>query len=399
MNAPSLKQLLDDVAARFRNGESPAVLVGNMEKFLRNFADDPVFQYQLGYLRLQAGRTEAGAEALRRSIALEEDPLTWLHLGYALIELNALDEACEALTRSLELGGPEQARYELAYALHLAADYEAAARVARLYVLRERDDPDGWELYEAVCRRLNRESTYRRFVARHGDHAMVELLRGRDEFSMGAEPFPVPVSRAELDRVDVKRDFLSGVGAAYVGGDRDDGFHCTADRRFVLSRNDIAMMLARLNGVFSTMPRSFRGVLPADELSRPVSAAAAELYGLPLLDARLQPHDVDEGARTLWLQVLGQDWLSFARATHPHGERMVTAVLAFDWVRAGLPFQRPFAPDACGMLALDVRYNVSEIKDEETYVRDLIAAARAVLPEESPRQRYYYRSQPGLRFR
>lgn len=403
VSSPRVAAVIEEAADLIRSGDDPDAVLALLESALPEAQDDPALWYHLGYVRLQAGRAEEGAAALERSLALEEEPNGCLYLGYAHIELGRFEAAREALTRCLALGGPEQARYELAYACHLEGRHEDAARHGRQYVANEPDDPDGWELYDAVCQKLGRARSFKRLLTQYGDDALVELLEGRDAFSMGESPFPVPSAFAPDEQPsDAKVDFLAAVGGAYLGTANDDGIACRCYRRRGLTARDAATMLVRLGGVLAAARVRLSGVHPADAPSEPYAAAAAQLLGLPLL-----PSDALRGAgrgeapgagRVLWLQAAGHDWLAFRRQTAPWAGRLLTVVLALDWFQAGLPFTPRFTPDITGFAAL----HVSDDDDPPppATLRDRILDAARALPADEPvQQRHFYRSQPGLRFR
>jgi tetratricopeptide (TPR) repeat protein len=404
-SSPRVAALIDEAADLIRSGEDAEAVLTLLESALPEADDDPALWYHLGYVRLQAGLTEEGAAALERSLALEEEPNGYLYLGYARIELGAFEAAREALTRCLALGGPEQARYELAYACLHEGRHEDAAKHGRQYVANVPDDPDGWELYDAVCQKLGRARSFKRLLTQFGDDALVELLEGRDAFSMGEPPFPVPFAGGAEEPgsgLDVKLDFLAAVGGAYLGTSSDDGVACRGFRRRGLSARDCAAMLVRLEGVVSAARVRLSAVHGADDASAPVAAAAAELFGVPLIAAdglrAAGRGEVPGAGRILWLQAIGHDWLTFRRRTAPYAGRLLTVVLAVDWFQAGLPFTPRFTPDVTGFIAL----GVTDDDDPPTpaQVRDRIREAlRTLPPDEGAQQRHFYRSQPGLRFR
>lgn len=397
--------VIEEAADLIRSGEEPDVVLALLEAALPEAGDDPALWYHLGYVRLQAGLAAEGAAALERSLALEEEPNGYLYLGYAQIELGNFEAAREALTRCLAIGGPEQARYELAYACHHEGRHEEAAKHGRQYVSNEPDDPDGWELYEAVCQKLGRARSMKRLLTQYGDDAVVELLEGRDAFSMGEPPFPVPSTGAAEEgggSGDVKVDFLAFVGGAYLGTATDDGIACRTFRRRGLTARDCAAMLVRLDGVLAAARVHLAGVHAADEASAPIAAAAAERLGIPLVAAealRAAGRGEAPGAgRVLWLQAVGHDWLTFRRRTAPYVGRLLTAVLALDWFQAGLPFTPRFTPDITGFAALHVTGD--DDPPPPAVLRDrILEAARALPADEAAQQRQFYRSQPGLRFR
>jgi len=397
--------LIEEAADLIRSGEDADTVLSLLESALPEAEHDPALWYHLGYVRLQAGLTEEGAAALERSLALEEEPNGYLYLGYAHIELSSFEAAREALTRCLALGGPEQARYELAYACLHEGRHEDAAKHGRQYVANVPDDPDGWELYDAVCQRLGRARSFKRLLTQFGDDALVELLEGRDAFSMGEPPFPVPFAGGGEEpggSLDVKLDFLAGVGGAYLGTAADDGIACRSFRRRGLTARDGAAMLARLEGVLSAARVRVSAIHPADEASAAVATVAGDRLGLPVIEAdglRAAGRGEAPGAgRILWLQTIGHDWLAFRRRTAPYAGRLLTAVLALDWFQAGLPFTPRFTPDVTGFIAL----SVPDDDDPPTpaQLRDRIRdALKGLPPDEAAQQRHFYRSQPGLRFR
>lgn len=395
-------EVIAEAADLIRDGEEPATVIALLEAALPEAEDDSALWYHLGYVRIQAGLAAQGAEALERSLALEEEPNGYLYLGFARIEQGDFEAARDALTRCLAVGGPDQARYELAYACHLEGRHEEAARHGRRYVTEAPDDPDGWELYDAVCQKLGKPRSFKRLLGAHGDDALVELLEGRDAFSMGESPFPVPFAGDSADPAgsgDVKLDFLASVGGAYLGTSADDGIACRSFRRRSLGIRDIGTMLVRLSGALGAARVRLAGVLPAAEADMPIAAAAAELLETAVVTPDvLSKHARVEG-RVLWIQATGHDWLAFRRATAPHGERILTAVLALDWFQAGLPFSPRFTPDVTGFVALDVTGVEGSSLAAVALRERILEAARTLPDDEAVQQRHFYRSQPGLRFR
>ncbi len=395
----AIDDLLAEASAMIRRGDAPARVVTLLESALPDAKDDPAVWYHLGVARLQAGRARAGAEALRRSLDLHDGPNAWHYLGYACIEMGDIGRARESLTRCLELGGPEQARYELAYACHLAGEHEEAAQVVRRYIREVPDDPDGWELYQAVCRAGGRERSYRRFLSRHASPPLTELLDGRDAFSMGGLPFPVPMTGGETCARDLKLDFLANVGGAYLGTASDDGVYCTSFRRRSLTPSDIGVMLVRLSGVLSAAHIRPSAVIAVDAASVPATEAAAALLGVTALPRAPASSSLSEDGLPILLAAEGHDWLAHRRSLEAIGVPSLSVVLAFDWFQAGLPFDARFCPDVTGFIALEVPPLGDEASRGGSSRRRILDAARAVPVGEAEAQRHYYHTQPGLRFR
>ena len=392
--------LVRELGERIRDGAAPAEIIQRLEAAPESAREEPLYWYHLGYARLQSGDSLAGAEALERSLALHEHANTWHYLGYARIDLGEFEAAREALSHCLDLGGSPQARYELAYAYLREGQPEEAAKAVRAYLLKNGDDFDAWELYEAACRQLGRRRTYRRFLNRRADPPLMDLLKGRDRFSMGDRPFPVPFEGRAESNDDVKLEFLTHLGGAYLGTADDDGLSCPSFRDRELSPADIAVMLVRLSGVLATVRVRISAVIAVDDESMPAAEAAAELLKTSAAPPGTGESAVrGEGGTALLLQLVGHDWMPFQRAALAFGEPVLTAVLAFDWFQDGLPFEPRFAPDITGCIALRASVAVPPATRSARQNKKLSDRVRQVRATEAETQRQYYRMQPGLRFR
>ena len=393
------KSLVEEAERLIRAAAPPGEALALLEDAPAAAHEDALYWYYLGYARLQAGDPVAGATALERSIELHEHPNTWHYLGYARIDLGQFPEARDALKHCLALGGPSQAHYELAYAFLCEGLAEDAARTVRSYLLKHPDDFDAWELYEAACRQLGKPRTYRRFLSRRADQPLKRLLRGRDRFSMGAAPFPVPFEGRAESTTDVKLEFLTAVGSAYLGSSADDGLASPSFPPRELNVADIAVMLVRLQGVLASGRIRVNAIVPADEQSVPVVEVLSELLGSGVLAPGTGASALSGEGVVLFLQTIGHDWVGFQRRVDSFGGPALTVVLALDWFQAGLPFEACFTPDIVGLIALRVLPGPVAADRPAALQKKLRDAVRQTRHEESEAQRQYYRRQPGLRFR
>ncbi len=370
-----------------------------LSEVVRQKPDHAAAWYHLGYALVQSGDVAGGSQALERASSLREDPAVLFHLGFCRIEQGRHPEARALFERCLALGGPPSARYEIAWSLQSDGLIDEATEAARQYVLDARDDPDGWELYEALCRQSGRDKVFQRFLARHADRALTELLKGRDTFSMGGAPFPVPLEGLFEGPLDPKLEFLGGVGAGYLGAADDDGIEVGSRRRFRLGLQDAAVQLARLQGVLDHSALRVNRVVSLDGESEPLARAAGAVLSVPVYaqgdDAA--HHPLPDGT-SLVVQGIGRDFLTFRRACLALPPPIVTFVAAFDWFQAGLPFEALYVPDVCGVVALKVDWRDEDWQAPRATER-LLHAFALVGDTERTHQRQYYRVQPGLRLR
>ena len=314
-----------------------------MAEFKSAIAMDPHLvegQIALGYHYRRKGLLRKAAEAFQAAANLAGDFESYSNLGYVLADLGCYAEAQQAFQRCLQLKPDDPViRYELAYVLYMAEQYEPAlAQVEALLGIY----PEDWELLllQGSCH-LGRQE-YAQAVASFlqaqkaaPDEEARELAREHGKVALRHQEFGARGPLTTKDRL------YADYGAVVLGTATDNGLAIGDYPAYAFDFRAIAVSLRRLVALHDALKLNLSALVPAHTQALPLVAALGELLDLPLVP---------------WEQLSANDVALIVMATCSSPElydlileripaQAITLALAVDW-----SYRNEFTPDLIGIL-------------------------------------------------
>lgn len=378
-----------------------------VEEYRRAIARYPHFREAhdaLGFYYQRYGLLAKAAEEFRVVANLEDDFLSHFNLGYVLLELSRYDESYMAFKRCLELmPGDPATHYEVAYILFLRGDYLGALEQLQSPLRHYAED---WEVHNLVGRCKLRLGDYDEALA-----SFHNALRFANRPSAQAEAIE-HISTVERYREtgeprSVKDRLYADHGVVCLGSAQDDGLGIRESSEYHFTYPDIGMTVRRFLALVAGCDWHFTCVVGLDRLARPLSAALAELLGLPLRETEaLDPDDLP-----LLVLAIGREAELLELALERVPGETVAFCLGLNWMR-----HSPMLPDITGVIvrnACSVPWEpeLRRLRSDgapaaqveqclDRAAAQITAAIAEILPDRTlaPQVRYYAEDHRSLRF-